>query len=258
MAEQGTGVQPSDDVILIADHITIEYEVLAQRHGKSPLQRVVSQVMGRKQIIHAVQDVSFTLRRGDALGLIGSNGSGKSSIVRVLAGLQRPTRGAVWATSTPAMLGVSGVTMPDLSGSRNIRLGLLALGLSPEEVTEFYPKVIEVSGLKDSIHLPVRTYSSGMKARLKFGIATARTPEILLVDEALGVGDSKFRAAAEARLAEIQRAAGAVIQVNHNAATIEETTKTCIWLERGVVRAAGRTADVLPMYEEYLGTARKR
>lgn len=251
--------EPADDrdLILIADHITIEYEVLAQRHGRSAAERIVSQVMGRKQIIHAVKDVSFILRRGDALGLIGSNGSGKSSLVRVLAGLQRPTRGAVWATSTPSMLAMSGVMMPDLSGARNIRLGLLALGMSPDEVTELYPKVIDVTGLRESIHLPVRTYSSGMRARLKFGIATARAPEILLVDEALGTGDSRFRAAAEARIAEIQRNAGAVIVVNHNAATIEETTKTCIWLEKGIVRAAGRTADVLPMYEEYLGTQKK-
>lgn len=245
------------DLILIADHITIDYEVLAQRHGRSPAERIMSQVMGRKQIIHAVKDVSFVLRRGDALGLIGSNGSGKSSLVRVLAGLQRPTKGAVWGTSTPSMLAMSGVMMPDLSGARNIRLGLLALGMSPDEVSELYPKVIDVTGLRDSIHLPVRTYSSGMRARLKFGIATAQAPEILLVDEALGTGDSRFRAAAEARLAEIQSNAGAVIVVNHNASTIAETTKTCIWLEKGVVRATGPTADVLPMYEEYLGTHRR-
>ncbi len=245
------------DLILIADHITIEYEVLAQRHGRSAAERIVSQVMGRKQIIHAVKDVSFVLRRGDALGLIGSNGSGKSSLVRVLAGLQRPTKGAVWATSTPSMLAMSGVMMPDLSGARNIRLGLLALGLTPDEVADLYPHVIEITGLRESIHLPVRTYSSGMRARLKFGIATARAPEILLVDEALGTGDSRFRASAEARLAEIQSNAGAVIVVNHNAATIEETTKTCIWMEKGIVRASGRTSDVLPMYEEFLGTQKK-
>lgn len=242
--------------ILIADHITVDYKVLAQR-GEPGVQRLVAQIMGRKQTIHAVKDVSFVIHHGEAVGLLGSNGSGKSSLIRVLSGLQRPTAGAVYAQSTPGMLAVSGVLMPNLSGARNIRLGLLAIGLSPDEVAEAYPKVIETSGLKDSIHIPVRTYSSGMKARLKFSVATARTPDILLVDEALGTGDARFKAAAQARLQEIRESAGAVLVVNHNSQTIANTTQRCIWLERGVIRMDGPTADVVPAYEEFLAT-RKR
>ncbi len=243
--------------VLIADHVSIDYKVLAQRHGAPGVKRIVAQVMGRKQTIHAVKDVSFVVMRGESVGLVGSNGSGKSSLIRVLSGLQRPTSGAVYATSTPGMLAVSGVLMAALSGARNIRLGLLALGLSPDEVTQLYPQVVETTGLKDAIHLPVKTYSSGMKARLKFGVATARTPEILLVDEALGTGDSRFRANAQARLEEIKQSAGAVIVVNHNAATIASTTHRCIWLERGVIRMDGATAEVLPLYEEYLASRKK-
>lgn len=245
------------DPVLIADHISVDYKVLAQRHGQPGVRRILAQVMGRKQTIHAVRDVSFVVNRGESVGLVGSNGSGKSSLIRVLSGLQRPTSGAVYGTSTPGMLAVSGVLMPGLSGARNIRLGLLAIGLTPDEVTELYPQVIETSGLKDAIHLPVKTYSSGMKARLKFAVATARTPEILLVDEALGTGDSRFRAAAQARLDEIKQSAGAVLVVNHNAQTIAKTTQRCIWLERGVIRMDGLTAEVLPQYEEYLANRKK-
>ncbi len=240
------------DPVLIASHVNVTYKVRAQRNATTTLQKVVAKLVGKKTTIHAVKDVSFIINRGESVGLVGSNGSGKSSLIRVLAGLQRPTAGAVWGISTPAMLSVGGVMMNRLSGARNIRLGLLALGLHPDEVAAMYPRVIETSGLKDSIHFPVATYSSGMKARLKFAIATAVVPEILLVDEALSTGDARFRARSKERLDEVLAAAGAVIHVNHNAATIAAQCDRVIWLEKGVLRADGPTAQVLPLYEEYL------
>ena len=238
--------------ILIASHVDVRYTVRAQRRNASAAQQIMSRLIGAKSEVHAVKDVSFVINRGESVGLVGTNGSGKSSLIRVLAGLQRPTSGAVWGSSVPAMLSVGGVMMNKLSGSRNIRLGLLALGLSPTEVARLYPQVIEQSGLKDSIHFPVATYSSGMKARLKFAIATAVVPEILLVDEALSTGDARFRARSKERLDEVLAAAGAVIHVNHNAATIAAQCDRVIWLEKGVLRADGPTAQVLPLYEEYL------
>lgn len=243
--------------ILIADRLCVEYKVLAQRHGQPGLQRMLAQVMGRRRTVQAVKDVSFVIERGESVGLIGSNGSGKSSLIRVLSGLQRPTSGAVYSTSTPGMLAVSGVLMSNLSGARNIRLGLLAKGFSPDEVAELYADVVEQAGIKEALHNPVRTYSSGMKARLKFAVAVAKTPEILLVDEALATGDSQFRATAQERLKQIRETAGAVLVVNHNAKTIANTTQRCIWLERGVIRLDGPTAEVLPLYEEYLASRKK-
>lgn len=243
--------------ILIANHIEVDYRVLAQRHGQPGVKRMLAQIMGRRQTIHAVKDVSFVVHRGESVGLVGTNGSGKSSLIRVLAGLQRPTAGEVWATSTPAMLAISGVLMPQLSGARNLRLGLLALGCSPAEVQELYPKAVAMAGLQESIHLPVKTYSSGMRARLKFAVATARTPEILLIDEALGTGDARFREQAEHRVQEIKEQAGAILVVNHHAAAIAASTKRCIWMDRGVLRADGATSDVLPLYEEHLAAGKK-
>lgn len=243
--------------ILIADHVDVKYTVRAQRHNGTRLQKVLSKVMGARSEVHAVKDVSFVVYRGESVGLVGTNGSGKSSLIRVLAGLQRPSSGAVWGTSTPAMLSVGGVMMQNLSGARNIRLGLLALGLTPAEVSRLYPEVIEQSGLKASIHFPVATYSSGMRARLKFAIATAVVPDILLVDEALSTGDARFRAQSKERLQHVLSQAGAVLHVNHNAKSIAESCQRVIWLEKGVLKADGPTAEVLPMYEAYLESGKK-
>lgn len=243
--------------ILIASHVDVRYTVRAQRRNASTAQRIMSKIMGAKTEVHAVKDVSFVINRGDSVGLVGTNGSGKSSLIRVLAGLQRPTSGAVWGAAVPAMLSVGGVMMNRLSGARNIRLGLLALGRTPDEVAQLYPQVIEQSGLREQIHFPVETYSQGMRARLKFSIATATVPEILLIDEALSTGDARFRAQSKERLDHVLNTAGAVIYVNHNAQSIASTCTRVMWLERGVLRADGPTEEVLPMYEEYLASGKK-
>jgi len=155
------------------------------------------------------------------------------------------------------MLSVSGTMLKNLSGARNIRLGLLALGLTPAEVSAKYQEAIEISGLRDSIHYPVSTYSSGMRARLKFAIAVAKVPDILLVDEALGTGDAKFTSKSRKLLEDIHARAGAVLMVNHTAAAIADACQRVLWLERGVLRADGPVADVLEMYSEYQKTLKK-
>lgn len=235
--------------ILIAQDISVDYEVRVQRNSAGRLRRLISQVMGQKQTVHAVRGVSFVVHRGETIGLVGTNGSGKSSVIRVLAGLQRPSTGAVWARSTPAMLSISGTMMKNLSGARNIRLGLFALGLSPAEVAEHYPRAIELSGLRKSIHHPLETYSSGMRARLKFAVAVAKVPDILLVDEALGTGDARFAGKSQKLLEEIRESAGAVVMVNHSANAIRNACTRVIWLDKGVIRADGPTEEVMAMYE---------
>lgn len=244
--------------VMIASHVVVDYTVRAQRRADTRWGKVVAQVMGQKQKIHAVKDVSFIINRGESVGLVGTNGSGKSSLIRVLAGLQHPTEGEVWASSTPAMLSIGSLLMKNLSGARNIRLGLLAKGFSPAEVAALYPEVVKFSGLKESIHFPVKSYSSGMMARLKFAIATAQVPDILLVDEALGTGDAAFREQSEAKLREIISTAGAVMMVNHSAAAIESTCERVIWLEKGTLRADGPTAEILPQYKEHTAALRKK
>lgn len=240
---------PLGDPLLIASHVCVDYKVKAQRGSSNVFKRLLSQIVGRTRVVNAVKDVSFVIYRGETVGLIGSNGAGKSSLIRVIAGIEQPTSGAVWAASTPSMLGISGTLMKYLSGARNIRLGLLARGFSPQEVRTEYQKVLETSELREFIHNPLETYSSGMSARLKFAIAISRVPEILLIDEALGTGDARFLRKSARMLEEIKQKAGAIIMVNHSAAAIASQCTRVIWLERGELVADGPTSVVLPLYE---------
>ena len=243
---------PLGDPILIVSHVSVEYRVKAQRSSDNPFIRLFSQVIGKTRVVHAVTDVSFVVRRGETVGLIGANGAGKSSLIRVLSGVERPAHGAVWAASEPSMLSLAGTLMKLLSGARNIRLGLLARGFSPEEVKAEYPKVIATSELQDFIHHPLETYSSGMSARLKFAIAISKVPEILLIDEALGAGDARFLKKSNHKLEEIKEKAGAVLMVNHAASTIVAQCTRVIWMDKGRIVADGPTSEVLPKYEAFL------
>ena len=149
----------------------------------------------------------------------------------------------------PHLLGVNAALQPLLSGYRNIILGGLAMGLSLEEVEARMDDVIEFSGLGAAIGRPMRTYSSGMRSRLAFSIATLRVPDVLLVDEALAVGDKAFRERSLQRLRDIREQANTVVLVSHNLSEIGSTCDRVVWLEQGALRADGATDEVLELYE---------
>jgi teichoic acid transport system ATP-binding protein len=243
--------------VVIVSNVSIDYHVRAQRNDGNALSNFMAQIRGKHDIVHAVKNVSFVIHRGESVGLIGTNGSGKSSLIRCIAGLQTPSNGEVFASSVPEMLSVANIMIGRLSGARNVRIALLAKGYSPAEVRELYPKVVSFSQIRDSINFPVNTYSSGMKARLKFAIATVKAPEILLVDEALSTGDTQFREQSTKRLQEINQAANAIIMVNHNEKTITESCTRVIWMEKGELRMDGKPEDVFPIYKEYVASLKK-
>ena len=201
-----------------------------------------------KQDVHAVNGVSFVARTGESIGLLGLNGSGKSTLLRMIAGVEPPTRGRVYARSQPTLLGVSAALVPDLTGIRNIQLGCLAMGLSPAETKAVTPAIVELAGIGDSVYRPMKTYSSGMGARLRFAINAASRPDILLIDEALGTGDATFKKKSEAVLTEIRRDAGTVFLVSHAAQTIEEMCTRAIWLHHGRMIADGPAYDTARAY----------
>ena len=157
-------------------------------------------------------------------------------------------RGSVRAQSAPVLLGVNAALVPDLSGERNVRLGLLAMGLSPREADALLPQITEVAGIGSSIHLPMRTYSSGMASRLRFAIAAAATPDILLIDEALATGDAAFKERSEEKMAELRRNAGTVFLVSHAAQTVEEMCTRAIWLDQGRVVMDGPAYETAQKY----------
>lgn len=199
--------------------------------------------------VHAISSLSLDVGIGEAVGVVGANGSGKSTLLRAIAGLQSKASGTVLVRGEVHLLGVSAALKPALSGYRNVLLGGLAIGMTRAEVSEAMDDVIAFSGLGSAMGRPMNTYSSGMRARLAFSIATLRTPEVLLVDEALAVGDREFRQRSLQRIRELRDQANTVMLVTHNLGEIRETCSRAIWMDQGHLRSDGAVEDVLSLYE---------
>jgi teichoic acid transport system ATP-binding protein len=244
---------------VIVDDVHIVYRI----HGAggaatSPVAGLRRMVTGNRaptiREVYAVKGVSFVAHEGEAVGLIGSNGSGKSTLLRAIAGLLPPERGAVYTSGQPSLLGVNAALFNDLPGERNALLGCLAMGMSRAEARRLVPGIEEYSGINESgdvSYLPMRTYSSGMAARLRFAIASAKSHEVLLIDEALATGDAKFRKRSEERVKQMRAEAGTVFLVSHQISTIRETCERTIWLESGVIRGDGPTDEIVEEYEKF-------
>jgi teichoic acid transport system ATP-binding protein len=246
---------------VIVDDAHIVYRVYGSTAAGSntPVASLRRLITGKKSTaireVHAIKGVSFVAYRGEAVGLIGSNGSGKSTLLRAIAGLLPTDRGHIYAAGQPSLLGVNAALMNDLPGERNVALGCLAMGMSPAEVKAKTPEIIEFSGINergDFSSLPMRTYSSGMSARLRFSIAAAKKHDVLLIDEALATGDAKFRRRSEQRVRDLRAEAGTVFLVSHSEQSIRDTCERAIWLESGLIRADGPTEEVLKEYEAYM------
>jgi teichoic acid transport system ATP-binding protein len=246
---------------VIADNAHIVYRVVAgmtsgQASPVASFKRIVTRTKSASiREVHAVKGVSFVAYRGEAIGLIGSNGSGKSTLLRAIAGLLPVDRGAIYAAGQPSLLGVNAALLNDLSGERNVVLGCLAMGMTPTEVKPKVRDIIDFSGINergDFSSLPMKTYSSGMGARLRFSIAAAKKHDVLLIDEALATGDAKFKRRSEQRVRELRDEAGTVFLVSHSESTIRDTCERTIWLESGIIRADGPTDEVVREYEEYM------
>ncbi|MFD7918494.1 ABC transporter ATP-binding protein [Streptomyces sp. NPDC059740] len=258
MPASGAGTVEAPPTV-IADGVHIIYKVHGTTSGRGSATSALSRIMRRgasagTREVHAVRGVSFVARQGEAIGLIGSNGSGKSTLLRAIAGLLPPAHGRVYTNGQPSLLGVNAALMNDLTGEKNVLLGGLAMGMSREEVRERYDGIVDFSGINekgDFISLPMRTYSSGMAARLRFSIAAAKNHDVLMIDEALATGDRKFQKRSEARIRELRKEAGCVFLVSHNNKSIRDTCERTLWLEKGELRMDGPTEDVLKEYEAF-------
>ena len=229
--------------VVVVDDVQVIYKVF----GTGKKARGVKDPQAKKtrmREVHAVKGVSFVVYEGETVGIVGSNGSGKSSLMRTIAGLFPATKGAVYTLGKPTMLGVGAALLPNLSGEKNIMLGGLALGFDKKEIAAASESIINFSGLKDFIDLPMRTYSQGMSARLRFSIAAAKKHDILIIDEALAVGDRQFRMKAEAKIREMRQEAGTVFLVSHNMKSIQDTCNRVIWLEKGELLMDGDPVQV--------------
>jgi ABC-type polysaccharide/polyol phosphate transport system ATPase subunit len=199
----------------------------------------------------ALTDVTFTVGKGEALAVIGPNGSGKTTLLRLIARVLSPSAGRVrtWGRVAP-LLDVVGAFHPELSGRENIFLNGTLLGLSRREVARRLDRIIEFAEVGPFIDAPLRTYSSGMMARLGFAVASDIEADILVVDEALGVGDERFQRKCAARIEAIRAAGTTFILVSHDMHTVRRLCSQAVWLERGTVRGLGPAADVVAAFLE--------
>ena len=255
------GVSIGDDArrpMIVADNVHVNYRVYAsgKRVNANESSFSLRAIRGGRdlQTIPALRGVSFTASEGESIGVVGHNGSGKSTLFKAMTGLIPPSEGHILARDRPVLLGVNAALVPELSGENNIRLGLLAMGFSPEEAAAQVDEIAEFAELNDFIYHPMRTYSSGMAARLRFAIASAKAHSILLVDEALAVGDRRFRTKSEKRINELRASAGLVMIVSHSAGSLRETCERVLWVHKGELIADGPSGDVI---KEYLAWTKK-
>lgn len=208
----------------------------------------------KRQVVYdelwALNDVSFDVRRGEVVGVVGANGAGKSTLMKVLAGVLHPSAGRVIVRGRLSpMIEVSGGMNNELSGRENIVLMGTLLGRTPREMNKRVDPIAEWAGLEEFIDVPVRGYSTGMKARLGFGVATDVKPDVLLIDEVLAVGDEAFRAKSLDRIEFLMDGGTSVVMVSHSLPMIEKLCERAIWFDRGYVKAMGPAKDVVDAYK---------
>lgn len=238
---------------VIVDDVHVEYKVLAtgKRARAKDTQRQLMQRGRQTRSVHALKGISFTAYEGESIGVIGTNGSGKSTLMRSIVGVTPTSQGAIYASSRPSMLGVGAALIRDLSGERNVILGGLAMGMTMREIEAQYDDIVDFAGIREFIELPMRAYSSGMGARLRFAIAAARDHEILIIDEALAVGDKDFRKRSQQRIREISEHAGTIFLVSHAMGAIRNSCDRVIWINKGVMMMDGSPDDVIPEYNAF-------
>jgi ABC-type polysaccharide/polyol phosphate transport system ATPase subunit len=217
--------------------------------------RVKALGRGRKQtrVVRALDDINLDIEYGQVLGVIGTNGAGKSSLMRCVAGILPPSQGRIEVYGSVSTLLALGVGFnPSMSGRDNVYLGGLAAGMSREEIEGHFDEIADFSELGDAIDAPMRTYSSGMYARLAFSVAATVRPDILIIDEALSTGDAKFKEKSLNRVKELRSDDRALILVSHAMKTLRDTCNDVAWLHQGKLIQRGEPNQVIDAYQEFL------
>ena len=207
----------------------------------------------RQKKIQAIRDVSLELYRGDSLGVIGRNGAGKSTLLQILGGIILPDKGKIINNNaTTSLMALQAGFDPELSGRLNLLVSGMLLGFSKEDVKKNMEKIIAFSELGDFIDQPVKSYSTGMKARLGFSLALEMNPDVLLIDEVLGVGDVQFRKKASAVMKKKLLSDQTFVLVSHDATTVKNLCNRAVWIENGITRMAGPSDQVVTAYEDFV------
>ncbi len=241
--------------VIEIDHVAICFRMSDDK--VRTLKEFVIRLVTKKINFHefwALQDVTFTVKKGDVLGIIGHNGAGKSTLLKVISGIMKPTKGDVktHGNIVPMLELGSGFDM-DMTGRENILLNGAILGYTEEFLLEKYDEIVAFSELGQFIEVPLRNYSSGMVMRLAFSIATVVNPEILIVDEILAVGDADFQEKSKKRMKELMSGGTTVLFVSHSLKQIREMCNKVLWIEHGKMIAFGKTQEICDRYENKKG-----
>jgi ABC-type polysaccharide/polyol phosphate transport system ATPase subunit len=244
----------SDDLTIRVEDVSVTYRTSFER---APTLKSTMLRLGRRERvvreIEALKDVSFEIGHGTVLGIVGANGAGKSTLVRTVAGILPPTEGRVEVHGRVSTLLALGVGFnKDLSGRENVVLGGLAAGLSRDQLAAKFDDIVAFAELGEFMDLPMRTYSSGMYGRLAFSVAVNMDPDILLIDEALSVGDARFRRKSFEKMRELCGQARTIVIVSHALGSISELCDQAIWMHLGEMRMWGEPDAVIDAYTQFL------
>ena len=239
---------------IVVQDVSVTYKTSFERR---PTLRSMVRRMGRGERVirelEAVKNVSFEVPNGTVLGIVGANGAGKSTLVRAIAGILPPTSGRIDVFGRVSTLLALGVGFnKNLSGRDNVRLGGLAAGYERDALEEKYEDIVEFAELGEFMDMPMRTYSSGMYGRLAFSVAVNMDPDILLIDEALSVGDARFRKKSFRKMRRLCKQDRTIVLVSHALGTIKDLCDEVIWLDHGIMRMRDEPEAVVDAYTEFL------
>lgn len=241
-----------EESIIEVKDVTMRFN-LAEEKTDSLKEYILKLVSGKLHFneFYALKNVSFNVKRGESIALIGINGSGKSTMLKIIAGVMYPTKGSVVVKGSIAPLIELGAGFDmDLTARENVYLNGAVLGYDRNFMNEHFDEIMDFSELWDFVDVPVKNFSSGMIARLGFSIATIVKADILVVDEILAVGDFKFQQKCKERMAELMANGTTLLFVSHSAEQVKELCEKTVWIDHGEVKAFGRTEDVFKLYEE--------
>src|SRR4030042_3880226 len=228
-------------------NISVAYRLIKERR-RSFQAHVINYLKGKRikaEILWALKNISLDVRQGESLGIIGHNGAGKSTLLKVISGVIKPLEGSINVKGTIApLIELSAGFDDELTGRENIFLSASILGLLRREIWEKYDNIIDFSELKDFINAPLKSYSSGMVARLVFSIETEVDPDILIIDEILAVGDVHFKQKSKERILEFRRKGITILFVSHNMEDINDLCDRVLWLDHGDIRMLGDPARI--------------
>lgn len=239
-------------IMVDVDHVTIRFNLSSQKVDN--LKEYLVKLMKRELMFQeflAVKDVSFQVRKGEAWGLIGSNGSGKSTMLKAIAGIMKPYQGKITVSGSVAPLIELGAGFDaECTARENIYLNGCVLGYSEKFIRDHFDEIVEFAEIEKFLDSPIKNYSSGMKARLGFSVATMVKPDILIVDEVLAVGDYKFQQKCMARMRELLAGGTTLLFVSHNTEQVRKLCDHAVWLDHGVARMVGEVNTVCDAYME--------